>query len=361
MKNITKQGVIKILLLFVLICIVFDCGITDVMLYLTESLNVYAVEPTIVSSGNCGAKGDNVKYMLDSEETLIISGNGEMMDYEEPSNPSPFASMSNMINKVIISDNVTFVSGFAFSMCNLIETIELSDSVSVIKSWDIGDNIGIFGNTSLQNINVSKNNEVFCSIDGVLFSKEAENNLFLLQYPAGKSETEYSVPENVISIRSGAFEFCTHLKSILLPDDLLYIGDAAFNGSGIESIMIPEKVDRINNGLFANCSNLKDVYMPKNIKEIGFYAFNDCNNLTDVYYGGTEEEWKKVSIDYSFNLPLSNVKMHYSSSKNNYLDSYRIYHYPQIIEPGMTFQIGAAKLGGDFTGIRETLNKSMCS
>ena len=45
---------------------------------------------------------------------------------------------------------------------------------------------------------------------------------------------------------------------------------------------------------------------------IGDYAFRLCTNLKDVYYSGTEEEWKKIDIRDS-NDSLSNVKIHFNS------------------------------------------------
>ena len=51
------------------------------------------------------------------------------------------------------------------------------------------------------------------------------------------------------------------------------IGDAAFAGSGLTSIVIPVSVT-----------------------SIGYQAFDDCSNLTTVYYTGSEAEWEQIVI-----------------------------------------------------------------
>ena len=375
-----KKIIVQITTFSLLICMFFHCGIADMIDGIISGLSVSAVESKVITSGNCGKKGDNVKFTLYDDGTLIISGEGEMMFYDPHANPSPFDLLSNKIKKVIIENNVTSVYGFAFYYCDLIETIELSDTVSEIYSSDIVDGIGLFDSKSLKNIHVSENNKTFCSIDGVLFSKEigkteftvnyainnqrkykvynvSENGIFLLEYPAGRTETEYVVPENVVGISSGAFRTNTHLKSILLPDDLVYIGEQAFAGCmWLESIVIPEKVDFLSNGIFAQCPFLKEIYISENIEAVCWTAFNDCQCLTDIYYGGTQDDWKKIIIAHE-NSALENAILHYNYAKpetqtNQTIDpdAYRLYYDKENIIPNDIVIVGADKIGGSFVG-----------
>lgn len=377
----TKQMMIKTVTFCILICLILNGGMVDIINCITSGLYVSAIEPSIISSGNCGKQGENVRFALYDDGTLVISGNGEMMDYEPDINPSPFDLLNKKIKKVIVESNVTSISGFAFYYCDLIETIELSDTVSEIYSSDIGDGIGLFNSKSLKNIHVSENNKTFCSIDGVLFSKEigkteftvnyainsqrkykvynvSENGIFLLEYPAGRTETEYTVPENVVGISSGAFRTNTYLKSILLPDDLVYMGEQAFAGCiWLERIVIPEKVGFLSNGIFAQCLFLKEVYISKNIEAVCWTAFNDCPGLTDIYYGGTQDDWKKIIIDNE-NSALENAIIHYNyrqhKTQNNEKpdsEAYRIFYNKNNIIPGDTVIVGADKIGGSFIGI----------
>ena len=65
-------------------------------------------------------------------------------------------------------------------------------------------------------------------------------------------------------------------------------------------MIIPEKATAIGNRAFAGCASLKSISIPKNVLTISQDCFVDCDNLTEVYYGGTEEQWKQISIAYVF-------------------------------------------------------------
>ena len=46
---------------------------------------------------------------------------------------------------------------------------------------------------------------------------------------------------------------------------------------------------------------------------IGYMAFYDCSNIKDVFYPGTEEAWKKISIG-QLNYPLTDATIHYNAT-----------------------------------------------
>jgi len=60
-------------------------------------------------------------------------------------------------------------------------------------------------------------------------------------------------------------------------------------------IVIPEGVESIGNSTFFGCEGLKEVHIPKSVTSIGVSAFNK-SGLSTVYYGGTEEDWSKITI-----------------------------------------------------------------
>lgn len=325
----------------------------------------------IVSSGNCGANGDNVRYTLDKEGTLVVSGNGAMQKFGLDDTDTPiFYSLKDKIKKVVFKQGVTTIEGNAFSGCDLIELVEVSASIQTMYSSGLGDSINIFRCKSLQRIDVDDNNENFCSIDGVLFSKKAGKyeNVYmfdskevrkeyeinekgcLIEYPMGRKDEKYIVPENVQIISSNAFSGNQYLNEIILPEDIKFLGKESFSSTQFIHFIIPNNTETINNGAFAACTKLKDIYIPRELNTVCWSAFSMCDSLTDVYYEGTEEEWNRI-LDNGSNDPLFNAKKHFGVKKMDYVDAYRVFTFPKIIEPGMTFQIGAAKLGGDFTGI----------
>ena len=124
------------------------------------------------------------------------------------------------------------------------------------------------------------------------------------------SMKEVIFKKGLLAIQSYAFEYCSRIKKIIIPDSVEYIGDSAFWGcsrlkdvilpknlraisqatftgcSALEKIKIPDGVEEIESFAFCHCDNLKEVYLPANLKKIDCAAFTSCKNLSKFYYKG---------------------------------------------------------------------------
>ena len=75
------------------------------------------------------------------------------------------------------------------------------------------------------------------------------------------------------------------MKSIVIPENVISIGDNAFNGcSSLSSITLSENITEIPGSTFRGCSSLKSIVIPENVTSVGSYAFRDCKNLTQVVF-----------------------------------------------------------------------------
>ena len=144
-----------------------------------------------------------------------------------------------------------------------------------------------------------------------------------------------TIPDGVTEIAPDLFSFCKSLQSITLPDSVTEIGDDAFYGcrslrsvtmgKGVKSIgsrafeacivlpdiVIPEGVTSIGDGAFYDCRDLKSVTIPSSVKSIDNDAFNGAHSLHEVFYGGTIDEWKALSLNIG-KYYLLDVKIHYN-------------------------------------------------
>ena len=186
------------------------------------------------------------------------------------------------LKSVVIPDSVTSIGGGAFADCDSLESVVIPDSVTSIGDW------AFWRCSSLESISVDINNQYYSSENGNLFNKDKTT---LIQYAIGKTDTQYTIPDSVTSIGKYAFYQC----------------------SSLESVVIPDSVESIDGDAFGYCSSLTSVVIPDSVTSIDTNAFWNCSSLTDVYYGGSEAEWKAISIGSS-NTPLTNATIHYNST-----------------------------------------------
>ena len=108
-----------------------------------------------------------------------------------------------------------------------------------------------------------------------------------------------TIPASVIIIGGYAFEGCTNLQTVIFePGSQLtdiYTG-AFFECTSLISIKIPNGVKYIYENAFYGCESLTSITIPVGLTHIEDEAFGWCLNLTSVYYEGTEEQWKNISI-----------------------------------------------------------------
>ena len=95
--------------------------------------------------------------------------------------------------------------------------------------------------------------------------------------------TSVTIPDSVTSIGEEAFDGCTGLTSVTIPESVTSIGEYAFcDCTGLTSITISDGVTSIGRSAFINCSSLTSVTIPDSVTSIGDFAFQSCSSLTSV-------------------------------------------------------------------------------
>ncbi|WP_134343553.1 leucine-rich repeat domain-containing protein, partial [Flavobacterium psychrophilum] len=95
--------------------------------------------------------------------------------------------------------------------------------------------------------------------------------------------TSVTIPNSVTTIGKGSFAGCSGLISITIPNSVTSIGDGSFaRCSGLTSVTIPNSVTDIENSAFFSCSGLTSVTIPNSVITINRGAFSGCSGLTSV-------------------------------------------------------------------------------
>ena len=126
------------------------------------------------------------------------------------------------------------------------------------------------------------------------------NNIIIYQASSKLSET---TSEKNPGLRTDAFntsiqshEFSDGKGTVTFNDVVTYIGNYAFQYcSGLISIDIPNSVTSIGNYAFYSCSGLTSITIPNGVTNIGNYVFQYCSGLTSVNYDGTTTQWTLIT------------------------------------------------------------------
>ncbi|WP_400233890.1 leucine-rich repeat domain-containing protein [Methanomethylophilus alvi] len=264
-------------------------------------------ELTIPISVNAVGSNDSPIFYgcTNIEKVTFTPGTGKGYDYGTDSfSPygnyygyTPWHYSRAVLKEVVIEDGVTSIGDYAFSGCSSLASITIPDGVtsigddafyrcSSLASVVIGNGVTsigsgtFYGCSSLVSLTVDEGNEAYRSVDGVLFSKDMK---MLVQYPAGRSDDQYVIPDSVTSIGSNAFYGCSSLASVTIPDGVTSIGSNAFSGcSSLASITIPDGVTSIGSNAFSGCSSLASITIPDGVTSIGSSAFRYCIGLKEL-------------------------------------------------------------------------------
>lgn len=224
------------------------------------------------------------------------------------------------LTDVTIGDNVTTIGSSAFYSCYNLTRVTIPSSVTFIGYHAFYNCRGLTDVTIGDSMTIRNGG---CTIGGEAFSRCSNltrvtigNNVTTIGNEAFafcSKLTRLSIGDNVTTIGDYAFYACDNLTSVTIPNNVTTIGCEVFGFcTKLSGVTIGDSVTTIARYMFYSCYDLTSVNIPNSVTIISDNAFNRCN-LTDVYYGGSEKEWNKITIEDN-NECLLNATIHYNSS-----------------------------------------------
>ena len=258
-----KNKILKISALLLCICLLFSgCGAASAFL---------------------GIESNEIEYTIENGEATVTKVPNKVT-----------------ITKIVIPDEyegvpVTKINDFSVVNLEYATEITIGKNVKEIGPWAMENN------QHLTAFNVDDNNEFFCDVDGVLFTKDMKTLLF---YPLAKDVvdtkdengndiqiSEYAIPDGVETIRTKAFYKCGKIAKVVIPDSVKNIEEKAFfRYSSLNDLTLSQNVEVIGKDAFGFCSAISEINIPSTIKQIDTYAFYNCTSLLTINVDAKESD-----------------------------------------------------------------------
>lgn len=283
---------------------------------------------TTVDSGFCGADegGENLKWTLDNNGVLTISGSGAMKDYPRDENQRPdwYLNHKDSIRSVVLDNRITHIGNYAFDKCTNIESVRytrytgnagvaLPESVTTIGVHAFSDT-GVTGTLKLPEHLTEIDSSAFyhCrKLNGELKLPDTVKEIGGFAFHSCGFTGKLELPASLENIGNDAFEFCSGLTGKLtFPSKMNEIDFSIFHGTGITEVVIPSSIKTVRNFAFDSCMNLKKVYLPTEMPTIYNQAFINCSDVK-FYYPAYKADWMTQTskfLDSTLNADKDAVK-----------------------------------------------------
>lgn len=276
------------------------------------------------------------------------------------------------IRELTVPEGVTTIRKFAFYDCTGMEVLNLPSTLVKIgftedeEAGEESDEHALnpirlmfeqrettLSCNSLTNINFAEDNPNYCTINGMVFSKDKKTLIFA---PRGVVSVE--VPEGTEEIGPYAFFICFKLESVKLPKTLKVVGDTAFHYcEALTDMELPYGLERIEHSAFFGAESWAYDYIPETVTYIGPYAFVECaaesivipesiEEISEFAFWGYEETLEHISMPDNLKI-INNSAFSWAKNVKNL-----------IIPNGVTY-IGSDALACNYTETYITIPESV--
>ena len=215
---------------------------------------------------------------------------------------------------------ISVLHEYAFNCDDKLETIRIGAGVKTI------DGKSFYSCEKLQAIFVDENNENYCDLDGVLYTKDLTE---VICHPMDHDQylrTQSGYDQELTPEDDGYDAYVSRVLTYRFPDQTKKIGMLAFNYAELVNVYLPEGLETIETMAFFKCGMLKNVFttgssgqypsLPEGLAYIGSDAFSYDQGLQYLYipssvtFIGHHAFWDTV---YKENGELAGIRVIYAA------------------------------------------------
>jgi serine/threonine protein kinase len=167
---------------------------------------IFVIKKNINELSNSSFKGCESLVSIDLSEVKTIPEDA-------------FCRCTNL-KEIKFSPELSSVHAGSFKFCTSLTIIDIPKKLTFLSDK------AFTGCSAIKSFNVDKENEYYCSIDGVLYNKSVTK---LIKFPAGKRLNTFTIPDTVCEIGNEAFAECATLESITCGNKILKFGNNVFD------------------------------------------------------------------------------------------------------------------------------------
>ena len=263
---------------------------------------------------NCKNLG-NVNFIEDCDTSLVVGNSAfekctSLKAISLPKNTTTLGNKAFMecssLTKVTLADELTTIGEDAFTKCTSLTSLTIPSSVIKLGANNGNKNtINCFDLcTNLVELVISKDNDLFVSMDGVIYTKE-NGNAKSLCFSLSSISGDVVIPKTVDYICEQAFYDRKKVTSVTFEDNksavytengtekqgTLEVGKYVFyNATGLKKVLLPN-LSVVEEEMFSNCTSLESFVVPNTVTNIKNKAFYYCNgNLNLTFEEGNDSQ-----------------------------------------------------------------------
>jgi len=240
------------------------------------------------------------------------------------------------LQEAAIPQGIESIGDGAFAACSSLSRVVIPEGITQVDNWFI--NCGGVTELVLPSTLQVIGTEAFQNFDSLTEVTIPEGVTVIGEQAFYDCDALVKVNFNqgLLEIGEDAFSYCDALSELDLPNTLLDIGARAFyRCKALTEVVIPNSVTHASYSIFEDCTALKRVELSSSMNAVNAYFFEGCESLEEIvvpvsilsfnndafegckgfsiYYGGTKDQWNKISF-WDTNLDeLKTARIYYNS------------------------------------------------
>ncbi len=234
------------------------------------------------------------------------------------------------LETVTIGTGVTYIDHLVFAGCPKLSVVNYNVTEIPSVAEMHGDQVLIWnGCTSDCTVNIGDNvkglpHDIFrgfTHLKTINFGAHENFSIGSRAFDGCTGLTTLDIPDNVTTLAENAFEDCSGLTTVRIGDGVTAIGHTAFEGcTGITSLDLGAAVQTIGSYAFSGCTSLTSLTIPASVTTIdggtwsGTGAFHNCTHLKEIWFmGATRPSINQFAFDNVLTTALGYVPKGYAN------------------------------------------------